>query len=287
MRAWASGKLILLGEHAVVHGEPAIAFSVSLGMTVTLDRLPNPSAPNALGDLTDDALLRAAVATALGPTGWRVTFQTDLPLGRGMGSSAALSTALIRARREALGLPPGTIDEQFAEALAVETVFHANPSGLDVAVSVRGGILHYRRTSPPTFRALPLPPWQVVVLDTGKAGSTKALVAGVTARRPAIDPLLQRIGQLVPAAEAHLHDPKLLGALLHENQCLLRGIGVSTAEVDALCDLATAAGAYGAKLSGAGGGGVVLALVDDPAPVLRAAARAGVPAWTCRPVEAP
>jgi mevalonate kinase len=274
------GKLILVGEHAVVHGQPALAFAVSLGTTVTVERRPGPLV---LRSAIHDALVDRAVRDALGDDGVEVTITTDLPIGRGMGSSAALSVALIRARHADHAIPDAQL---FHEALELERVFHANPSGLDVAVSVYGGALRYRRTVPATFEPLPCPSWQVVVLDTGKAGSTRDLVAGVTARRPAIDPLLERIGRLVDQATSVLDDAEALGPLLDENHALLGAIGVSTPELDALCALARNAGALGAKLSGAGGGGVAIALVHDPAPVLAAAHAAGVTAWACRPLPA-
>lgn len=281
----AGGKLILCGEHAVVHGQPALAFGVDLGTTVTL--APGAGGPRAAVDLGDprvDAALRAV----LGDRDVVVHVDTALPVGRGMGSSASLAVALVRARDAWEGLAPRDAAAVVADAMPVERVFHGNPSGLDVEVCARGGVLRFRR-EPVERRALPCPAWQVVVLDTGVRGDTGALVAHVTSQRPGIDPILDRIGQLVDAAEAVLHDATALGPLLDENQALLAQVGVSTPDVDALCRLARDAGAHGAKLSGAGGGGVVLALVDDPAPVLAAAQAAGVPAWPCRPLspEAP
>lgn len=279
---WAGGKLILCGEHAVVYGQPAIAFGVDLGTTVRLRERPGPST---LRGLPPEPLLLRAVYEVVEREGVELEVETALPVGRGMGSSASLAVALVRAWRALRGLPQASPAETFDAALPVETVFHHNPSGLDVAVAARGGVLRYVRATPPLLSPLPCPSWQVVVLDTGKAGPTGALVSGVGAQRPGIDPLLERIGALVDEAAGCLNDPPALGALLDENHALLRQIGVSTDQLDRLTALARANGAHGAKLSGAGGGGVVLALVDDPEPLLRAAARQGIPAWTCRPTE--
>jgi mevalonate kinase len=277
---FASGKLILCGEHAVVHGHPAIAFAVDRGTDVHLQRRP--------GALTidspfDDDLLRRALTTLLGDDGFAVRLRSTLPVGRGMGSSASLAVALVRARRS---VAPSDADE-FDEAMAVERVFHANPSGVDVAVSSRGGVLRYVRsapTAPPQLTVLPCPTWSAVVIDSGKAGYTAGLVAGVASRRPGIDGLLERIGALVDEASAVLRDPASLGPLLTENHRLLAGIGVSTDEVDGLVDLALRNGAHGAKLSGAGGGGVVLALHDDPDRLVAAARHRGYEAWPVRPL---
>lgn len=282
----ASGKLILCGEHAVVYGFPALAFAVSQGTEVTLSEGDGLTVDAA----TDDARLRRALAAVLGD-GADVTvhIHTTLPIGRGMGSSAALSVATARAvhawrHPEA---PAPSPEALFDAALPMERVFHANPSGLDVAVAVHGGVLRYVRAAPPVLQPLSCPTWQAVVIDTGTVGDTGALVQGVMSRRPGIDPQLERIGALVDEAAGLLDDPRALGALLDENHALLGQIGVSTPELDRICDLARAHGALGAKLSGAGGGGVVLALTPDPAPVLAAARAAGLTAWATRPLDAP
>ncbi len=276
-----AGKLILAGEHAVVHGHPAIAFAVSLGTTVRLERIEGPT--EVVSHVSDEVLTRA-VRHAVGAWGSRVHLHTSLPIGRGMGSSAALSVALVRAAaaRDGRALDEA---ETIEAAMPLERIFHADPSGLDVVVSVRGGLLRFTRGRPPELTPLPLPGWQVVVLDSEAVGVTSELVAGVGRRRPKIDPALDRIGALVDDAAEVLHDTAALGELLDENHALLGEIGVSTPRLDELVQLARRAGARGAKLSGAGGGGVVLALVDDPEPVLRAAKAHRVPAWPCRPAS--
>ena len=276
-RGHGSGKLILLGEHAVVHGQPALAFAVSRGTDVTLTPR-HDGVRRVLGEVTDP-LLDEALDAVLPEGGWDVAIASNLPLGRGMGSSASLGVAVARAVLGA-SAPP---DAVFAHAMRLETVFHAQPSGLDVAVSVRGGMLRYQRMPAPTFVSLACPTWSVVVLDSGSKGSTRDMVQGVASRRPAIDGQLEAIGALVEAATAHLDDPAVLGPMLDENHERLRAIGVSTPVLDDLCALARHAGALGAKLSGAGGGGVVVALVRDPAPVLAAAAAAGVAAFVTKP----
>ncbi|MFM2161118.1 MAG: hypothetical protein RLZZ383_630 [Pseudomonadota bacterium] len=276
-RGHGSGKLILLGEHAVVHGQPALAFAVDRGTDVVLTPRVD-GVRRVLGDVRDP-LLDEALASVLPDGGWDVAIASSLPLGRGMGSSASLGVAVSRA---VLG-PHAAPDAVFTHAMRLETVFHANPSGLDVAVSVRGGLLRYQRSPAPVFESLPCPTWSVVVLDSGSKGSTREMVQGVASRRPSIDAELAAIGSLVTAALRHLDDPVSLGPLLNENHDRLRAIGVSTPRLDALCELARGAGAHGAKLSGAGGGGVVLALVTDPAPVLAAADKAGIPAFVTTP----
>ena len=271
------GKLIVLGEHAVVYGHRALAASVSLGTTVTLSPREGPTALD--GGAAGDERLRRALALALPPEGWRVTITSELPVGRGMGSSAALTVALLRAAAAARGERPSPA-ELHRRGFAIERIFHGTPSGLDHAVAAAGGAVIYRRGEAPIPAAMP--PLEVVVLDSGVAGDTGALVAEVRARRPGIDPTLDRLGALAERGLEHLGDPRALGALMDEAQALLGAIGVSTPQLEALCQLAREAGALGAKLSGAGGGGVVLALAGQAGPaILRAARRRGIRAFRC------
>jgi mevalonate kinase len=284
-RGTGHGKLLLCGEHAVVHGHPAIAVAVDRATEVTLT--PRPGSPTTVTSNHTDHRVLDALLTVLPPQGFDVGVVTNLPVGRGMGSSAALAVALVRARAALDGEVPDA-DEVYARAMPIERAFHGNPSGVDVAVAARGGCLWFRRGEPPLVvggphspirEALPAPRWSMVVLDSGATGDTQQLVAAVGARRPGIDPTLAKIGDLVGQAREALGDPAALGPLLTENHALLREIGVSTEALDGLVELALGAGAHGAKLAGAGGGGVVLAVVTDPGPVLAAAHARGVAAF--------
>lgn len=272
----APGKLILLGEHAVVYGHRAIATAVSLGTTVRLRPRPGPTgvAPGSL----EDPRMREALALALPPTGLEVEIESDLPIGRGMGSSAAFTIALLRARAALAGRVPD-FEELYREGFALERGFHGNPSGLDHTVSALGGALLYRRGETPV--RLDMPPLRLVVLDSGSAGNTAELVAAVAARRPGVDASLAALGALVERALPVLGDAAALGALMNEAHEHLRAIGVSTPRLDALVALARAHGATGAKLAGAGGGGVVVALCPEPAALLSAARAAGISAHDC------
>jgi mevalonate kinase len=273
-----NGKLLLCGEHAVVHGFPAIAFAVDRGTIVHLSSRPGPTR---IGSPHADHRLVAALRGVLPEEGLDVDVETDLPVGRGMGSSAALAVALVRAR-DGADLGPDVV---YDRAMPIERAFHGNPSGVDVAVSARGGCLWFRRGDPPVREPLRPGDWSIAVLDSGTAGDTAALVAGVAARRPGIDADLERIGGLVHEARAVLDDPVALGPLLTENHELLRRIGVSTPVLDDLVGFALGAGALGAKLAGAGGGGVVLALCPSggASRVVAAAGDRGITAFECSP----
>lgn len=289
---FAPGKLILAGEHAVVYGYPALALAVNRGTTVTARRRPGASALAAASwrdasgaerPFPPDPRLQAAIAAVLPPQGVEVQVRSTLPPGRGMGSSAALAIALVRALA-ALEERPLDFDVCHAEGFKVERVFHGNPSGLDHAVATLGGSLAYRRLEGGrlSLERCPAPPLKLVVLDSGSAGDTAAMVAGVAARRPEVDPVLAEIGLLVAELRATLGgspEGSRVGPLLTQNHRLLQRIGVSTPALDGLVALALGAGAAGAKLAGAGGGGVVLALTDDPEALLQAAHARGVVAF--------
>ena len=277
------GKLILCGEHAVVYGEPALGVAVQLGIQVTLREQPGPTRIAGLD--RPDPRLAAALGLVLPSAGLEVRIDSELPIGCGMGSSAALAVALVRAEAQRLHTPL-THDEVWERAFAVEQVFHGNPSGFDHALACRGGVLRFVRGEPPELTALPQPQWGLVVLDSQVAGNTQALVSHVAKQRPGVDSVLSEIGGLVDEAAAVLSDAVALGPVLSYNHTLLQQLGVSTPALDALVNLALTHGATGAKLSGAGGGGVVLAITHDPEHLLDAARNAGVRAFATQVAEA-
>jgi len=285
-RGEGHGKVLLAGEHAVVYGHPALAVAVDRATRVEVELHDGPTRVDSpFGDERVDVAIRRV----LGADGQRVRISTDLPVGRGMGSSAALAVALAHAVSEVTDGRALTPQETYDRAMPLEREFHGNPSGVDVAVSCEGGCLWFQRRTDPSGAVVghrepvALGPWSLVVLDSGRVGDTRELVAGVASRRPGIDGQLERIGQLVHEARAAMGDPRALGAVLTENHARLRAIGVSTPELDDLVERARSAGARGAKLAGAGGGGIAIAIVDDPGPVLSAAEARGVVAFGCQP----
>jgi mevalonate kinase len=282
----ACGKVILLGEHAVVHGVPALAVGIDRGARATaapVDRGPSRLFVRGWDIVvreTDEGhdlarAFRALLDAAAPPVGPRwIEVETDLPPGGGLGCSAAIGVAVARALEPELG------DQALQDrAMAWECVFHGNPSGVDSAVAARGGCVLFRRGEP-------LEPVRVrgamhlCVGNTGVASSTKAMVEAVArlkARRPEIvDKSFEAIRALVNNARLAIEagDWVALGKLLDLNQMLLGGLFVSTPEIERLCGAAREAGALGAKLTGAGGGGSVVALVES-----RAVADRVIDAW--------
>ncbi|MGO9839296.1 MAG: mevalonate kinase [Polyangiaceae bacterium] len=272
----ACGKVILLGEHAVVYGIPALAVGIDRGArahAAPMDRGPSRLFVRGWDIVVHENeqghdLARAfrALLDASTPTGphW-LEVETDLPPGGGLGCSAAMGVAIARAVEPHLG-------EQAVQdrAMAWECVFHGNPSGVDAAVAARGGCIVFTKGHPlePVHVRGPL---HLCVGHSGLASSTKSMVEAVArlrARRPeVVDKSFEAIRTLVSNARLAIEsgDRFALGRLMDLNQMLLAGLFVSTPEIERMCSLAREAGALGAKLTGAGGGGSVAALVPSQA----------------------
>jgi mevalonate kinase len=302
VKASAPGKLLLLGEHAVVYGHPALAAALRRRVTVEVDEdARGPAiellAPGAKGAETQTPvaapaeLLRAAadlaVAAGASPR-FRARVHSEVPLGGGLGSSAALGVALARAfsqlaRREC---PPERAEEL---ALELERVFHGAPSGVDPAICARGGVILFRRGNPPRVdRVSPRLPLQVAIALTGVARGTRSTVLPLSARRAErpdlYDPMLSFLGDLARDGAAALErgDLQDLGIRFDAAHGVLAAVGVSCPELEDAVAVLRRAGALGAKLTGAGGGGAAIGLARDAeqaGALVEAARRAGMQAF--------
>lgn len=268
----ACGKLILLGEHAVVHGAPALVSGIDRRLCATAEPAEH-SALSLLARPCDDASQPvvqafAALMNVAPKVTARVDVRGELPPGVGLGFSAAAGVAIARAVEGVAG----EIDEGrvTARATAWENVFHGNPSGVDVAAAQHGGCIRFSRADGISKVALGRPLTLAVGLS-GEASSTKAMVDGVARLKrenpQLVDANIEAIRALVDnaisAAQEGQHEA--LGELMNLNQMLLAALMVSNETLETLCGTARAAGALGAKLTGAGGGGAVVALVEDAA----------------------
>ncbi|MGV3525011.1 MAG: mevalonate kinase [Candidatus Sericytochromatia bacterium] len=290
LHASACGKLILCGEHAVVYGQPALALPLpQLRAQASLTETGQPCrllAPDLDLDLRVDARdpephpLVTTLVSACGhfeiplPAAL-ITVSSALPIARGLGSGTAISAALFRLIRAHAGAQVPLAEEQVF-IHQIETLYHGHPSGIDGAVVSQECALRFVRGQKPQPLSLPSG-WTLLVADSGEPAPTKLAVGDLRRLREAeparIQPLIDGIGELVQQAEAALQAQRWpeLGQLLSRNHALLRALSVSSARLDALVAAAEGAGALGAKLSGGGRGGVVLALTLDRAPEIRAA----------------
>ena len=281
----APGKIILFGEHAVVYGRPAIAVPV-LQVRAHVEVYARPQAlagevhlqaPDVdldawLADLPGDQPLARVVREVLQDLSLskcpacNIHITSTIPVASGLGSGAAVSVAVIRALSAFLGNP--LPDEKVsAIAFEVEKLYHGMPSGIDNNVITYARPVFFVRGYP--IESLRLPrPFTIVIGDTGVSSPT-SLAVGDVRRLWQIDParyegVFDQIGRIAQLARKSIEngEPEHLGTLMNENQVHLRYIGVSSPELESLIEVAMAAGALGAKLSGAGRGGNMIALAE-------------------------
>ncbi|MDH7487667.1 MAG: mevalonate kinase [Anaerolineae bacterium] len=295
--ASASGKVILFGEHAVVYGRPAIAVPVAeLRAWATVDDAPPGAGCTvvaidlkrrfSLADAPPDDPLALIVRLTLAGLGlvaepdWTITLRSDIPIASGLGSGAAVSTAIVRALAQHAGrsLPPDAVSALVYET---ERLHHGTPSGIDNTVVAYEQPVYFVRGQPPQPCRVGGEFW-LAIADTGVASPTKLAVEDVR-RAWQADParyeaLFDEMGRIAERARQAIETGRLdaLGPLMDENQRLLSAIGVSSPLLERLCAAARQAGAGGAKLSGAGHGGNLIALVtpqtaEKVAAALRAA----------------
>ncbi len=290
--ASAPGKVILFGEHAVVYGRPALAVPVTqVHADVEVEDSPAPGiwvdAPDIslrceISSLPATHALRTVIESvfrALGissPPPLHIRITSTIPVASGLGSGAAVSVALIRAMSSAVNRP---LPDEQVNALAYETekLHHGTPSGIDNTVITYAKPVYFIKHPPSpgrrgaggevqTFSVTR--PFTLVIADTGVPAPTKESVGDVRklwqADTSKWEAVFDKVGEIVQSARKAIETGKTdrLGPLMDANHALLQRMTVSSPELDRLVLAAREAGALGAKLSGGGRGGNMLALVE-------------------------
>jgi mevalonate kinase len=284
----APGKIILSGEQFVVLGAPAVAMAVNLyskievrpsqtgRIEVTADiplHLVGGQAKRSSVAENQELLEPLRLATsatfdhlATTDRGIHINANCQIPIGAGLGSSASTTVATISGVAKSRGARLHR-REIFRLAFIPENYLHGHPSGVDQATCTYGGIIQFKK--PATIKAISIKrPPMILVCDSGDHRSTKALVGSVVKRsREQTNMFQTHLEEITVISNAVVkalrnEDDGELGSLMNRNHELLRQIGVSTPKLDKLVVAARKAGALGAKLTGAGGGGCMIAICD-------------------------
>ncbi|KAL7525687.1 hypothetical protein ACHAWF_001466 [Thalassiosira exigua] len=277
----AFGKLILFGEHFVVYKVPALVGAVSAytdckleyleepGLEVVDNRPAVPLYKVKKKDEGDEAIKLTLTHLGIDPKvrGIRLTFGGDLCCASGIGASAAQVVSLARAVNIAESQSLSE-DEINAAGYEGEKGYHGTPSGIDNTAATFGGLLRFQRTDgAPIFEKKSFPaPIRIVYASTGITASTIEVVGDVRSKKEADEAWfannMEKYTSLVEEAEQVVEEGDLikLGKLMDQNHALLQDLTVSCKELDDLVDAARSAGALGAKMSGTGRGGLMIAL---------------------------
>jgi mevalonate kinase len=275
------GKVILFGEHFVVHGVPGIVSAVdsttdaevkktAKGITIKDERKGSKGYAEEKKLQQIESIERMLKTMGMPQTtAMSIWLGGNLPGFSGLGASAASSVAIARAIAEEFGLKLS--DERINEiAYEAEKAYAGNPSGIDNTAATYGGLLWFKKNmkgGPDMIEKLSIrKPVEIIISSTGIVANTKAMVEGVAERKKKnpqkYDPLFKQAENLAVTGRKALKDfdLKKVGELMNENHRLLQEIGVSCKELDHLVEVARKQGAIGAKLTGGGGGGCMTAL---------------------------
>ncbi|MBT3240463.1 MAG: mevalonate kinase [Chloroflexi bacterium] len=286
LSASAPGKIILFGEHSVVYQQPAIAVPVMevKAIAIASPAIGKPSntvqviAPDieinsTLKTLPLDHAISMAIDLTLKELGisdypaFNLRISSTIPLAAGLGSGASVSVAIIRVVSNFLGQ---TLSDEVVSQLAyeVEKIHHGTPSGIDNSVVTFAQPVYFIKDR--LLETFPIgKPFTIVIGDTGIKSSTAVSVGDVRkawqADQKVYEDFFESCGTIAKKAREHIENGEIkkLGPLMDENHALLQKMNVSSKELDTLVLASRDAGAWGAKLSGGGRGGNMIALVDE------------------------
>jgi len=274
------GKVILFNEHFVVHGIPAIVSAISMSTTATAerikgdfefidDRMATPGYKDEKMDHQRDSLKYIFQAMDLEQDNVKIRLAGDLYAASGVGASAASCAAIARALSDEFDLNYAD-DEINRVAYEGERGYHGSPSGIDNTAATFGGLIWFQKGETNVMERMNLrEPVNIVMGNTGVVANTKAAVAGVQERKESFP---EKYDKIFRSAEELAHrgrdaikafDLPKIGKLMDENHGLLQDIEVSNDDLDLLVNLAREQGATGAKMTGGGLGGYMVALTPE------------------------
>jgi mevalonate kinase len=275
--AKAPGKAIICGEHFVVHGSYALAAALNrtviccvtdhpkleiLSENLGIVSRPPDEVPSELKAITlsvEHALERSA-----NPGGMRLVIRSDIPVASGLGSSAAVAVASVAAATRYAGIK--VKPEELAElAMVSERMIHGNPSGIDIEVSLRGGVILFKRGEGSYPVSLPSP--LELILASEKGGrKTSEMIERFRRKKDRAPSLFEGLVKAsstmskVAADALKDGDSERLGSILTFFHMVLMGFDLSTQQLNEMVDEALGGGCVGAKMTGAGGGGSIVCL---------------------------
>jgi mevalonate kinase len=279
VRASAPGKVIILGDHFVVHGSSAISAAISKRASVSVKESEGQGLVSFGGtksSLYDDdgkfvavkAVARNVLAELKESKNLHISIESEIPAGSGLGSSAAVSVSTAAALLRFFGQnAEGEVVSNLARA--GEAAVHGNPSGIDVATCLSGGAIMFNRSS--GYKAIKGGSnTRLLVVFTNIERNTKDLIDKVSLVRKTYPSFFESLSKsmsdfsVMGARAIEEGNLPLLGALMNFSETALSWIGVSNKPIEELIEKINAAGpCYGAKLTGAGGGGSVIALPEE------------------------
>ncbi|MBU0590577.1 mevalonate kinase [Candidatus Micrarchaeota archaeon] len=268
------GKIILFGEHFVVHGTPAIAGGISNSAVVEVkesDKNKMVTEQKVIEEMSLKGIENVIDAMGIRKK-YAVNLSGDLPTYGGLGSSAAFCVALVNALadEQKIHLTKEQINKYAYEG---EKAFHGNPSGIDNTMATYGGVMEFKRgteSNEDSFRFIEIKkPLHLAVTFTGKYSPTEKMISAVRMFKEQghdeFNQLVDEYLELEAHAQKYIEKGKVeeLGKLMNENQSILSELGVSDEKNDEINKLVLGFGALGAKLTGGGGGGCCIALAND------------------------